>query len=280
MYNLLVSPDKFEPTKLMIEPFTDYYKPSNEALKVTAKLDEGELIEIVPSVNFASKRYLFNFAEASDFYNQKYKEEQGGQYGAFQLINEAQLVNSETKYLLPFQQVPLADIPVNETTFTGLIVPRLFTVKTDEIGVTSVLPYKGKPFIVQVGELREKHFKITDENGHSNNFNYYPYVGHLDNVDEPTFDDNFGVPEVVYYAGATLTANNLYQYHEQFIKELVSRYGRLVKCSMRWNEADIYALDFRYLLNIDGVIYRLQKIQDYNPTNDNPTKTELLKYIG
>jgi hypothetical protein len=87
------------------------------------------------------------------------------------------------------------------------------------------------------------------------------------------------VPDVLYWDSATLPQSNLYQYHEQFLKELVSRYGRLVKCSMRWNEADIYGLDFRYLLNLDGVVYRLQKILDYNPTNDNSTKTELLKYI-
>jgi len=280
MYNLLVSPDKFEPTKLLIEPFTDYYKPSNEALIVTHKLDEKEQIEIVPSVNFASKRYLFNFVPSSDFYNQKYQNEQGDQYGAFELVNEAQLVNSETKYLLPFQQVPLADIPQNETSYTGLVVPRLFSATTDELGVTTVQPYKGKPFIVQVGRLRDVHFKIKDEAGTSHNYSAYPYVGHLDDIDDPTFDDNFGVPEVVYYSATSYPQTNLYQYHEQFIKELVSRYGRLVKCSMRWNEADIYALDFRYLLNMDGVVYRLQKIQDYNPTNDNSTKTELLKYIG
>ena len=200
--------------------------------------------------------------------------------GSFEVVNQSQLVQSETKYLLPFQQVPLADIPQNETTYTGLVVPRLFSVSTDELAVTNVQPYKGKPFVVQVGNLREVHFKISDENGASHSYTHYPYVGHLDDIDAPAFDDNFGVSEVLYYAAATYTQNNLYQYHEQFIKELVSRYGRLVKCSIRWDEADIYALDFRYLLQIDGVVYRLQKISDYNPTNDSSTKTQLLKYIS
>lgn len=280
MYNLLVSPDKFEITKLMIEPLIEYYKSPAEALNFTDKLDEKEMIEIIPSINFASKKYQFNFQPSTDFFNLKYQNEQGAQYGSFEVVNQSQLVQSETKYLLPFQQVALGDIPENETSYTGLVVPRLFGVTTDELGVTNIQPYKGKPFIVQVGELRAVHFKIKDENGSSHSFTHYPYVGHLDDVDNPTFDDNFGVPNVVYYNAVNYTQNNLYQYHEQFIKELVSRYGRLVKCSIRWNEADIYALDFRYLLNIDGVVYRLQKISDYNPTNDNSTKTELLKYIS
>lgn len=280
MFNLLVSPDKFEPTKLMIEPLIDYYKPTNEALAFTHKLDSNEQIEIVPSVNFSAKRYLFNFQPSTDYFNAKYLAEQGLQYGSFEVVNQSQLVQSDTKYLLPFQQVPLADIPKNETTYTGLVVPRLFGVTTDELSVTNVQPYKGKSFVVQVGALRDGHFKLVDEHGSSHNYTHYPYVGHLDDIDAPTFDDNFGVPEVLYYAATTYTQNNLYQYHEQFIKELVSRFGRLVKCSIRWNEADIYALDFRFLLQIDGVVYRLQKISDYNPTNDNSTKTELLKYIS
>lgn len=279
-FNLLVSPDKFEPTKLMIEPLIDYYRPTNEALAFTHKLDENQQIEITPSINFASKRYLFEFQPSTDFFNAKYQAEQAEQYGSFAVINQSQLVQQDTKYLLPFQQVPLADIPQNESSYTGLIVPRLFSVTTDELAVTNVQPYKGKPFVVQVGALRDVHFKISDENGSSHSYTHYPYVGHLDDIDAPTFDDNFGVPQVLYYSAATYTQNNLYQYHEQFIKELVSRYGRLVKCSLRWNAADIYALDFRYLLQIDGVLYRLQKIGDYNPTNDNSTKTELLKYIS
>lgn len=279
MYNLLVSPDKFEATKLMIEPLIDYYKPSNDAIDLTDKLDEKEQIEIIPSVNFSSKRYAFNFADSSDYYNTKYNEDQGEQYGSFLLENQSQLVSNETKYLLPFQQVPLADIPENSSTYTGLVVPRLFAVNTTELGVTEVVPYKGKPFIVQVGSLREVHFKLTDEHGTSHSYTHYPYVGHLDDIDNPTFDDNFGVPDLVYYAAPTYTQNNLWQYHEQFIKELISRYGSLLKCSMRWNEADIYGLDFRDLIKLDGVVYRLQKISDYNPTNDNSTKTELLKYI-
>jgi hypothetical protein len=274
MFNLLVSPDKFEPTKLLIEPLIDYYKPSNEALIVTHKLDESEQVEVVPSANIASKRYQFLWQKDDDYFNVDYFNKFGEQFGSFELVNDSQLANSTTTYQLPFAQKLLANIPFDDGSFTGLVVPRNFTVSNG-----AVTPKKGKPFLVQVGRLEIGEFNVIDELGVTNTYTEYPFVGHLDALVAPTFDLNFGVPDVLYWNSATLPQVNLYQYHEQFLKELVSRYGRLVKCSMRWNEADIYSLDFRYLLNMDGVVYRLQKIQDYNPTNDNSTKTELLKYI-
>ena len=274
MFNLLVSPDKFEPTKLLIEPLIEYYKPTDEALIVTHKLDESEQVEVVPSANIASKRYQFLWQKDDDYFNVDYFNKFAEQFGSFELVNDSQLANSTTTYQLPFAQKLMANIPFDDSTFTGLIVPRNFSVNNG-----SVVPKKGKPFIVQVGNLTDGNWVIIDESAAPHAYAQYPYVGHLDRIESPTFDLNFGVPDVLYWNSATLPQANLYQYHEQFLKELVSRYGRLVKCSIRWNPADIYSLDFRYLLNLDGVVYRLQKIQDYNPTNDNSTKTELLKHI-
>lgn len=276
MFNLLVSPDQFIPTQLNIEPLIEYYKPTNEALSFTHKLDQKEQIEIVPSVNYASKQYIFRWADDDDYFNTDYKNKYDEQFGSFTVYNQSQYASQNTVYQLPFSQKLMADIPLDDSSFTGIIVPRCFSVQSGAAASTK----KGKPFVVQIGAVREVPFSVIDEDGIQNDYTYYPYVGHLDNIDAPTFDLNFGVPDVVYWLGATYTQNNLYQYHEQFIKELVSRFGRLVKCSLRWNPADIYALDFRYLLQIDGVVYRLQKISDYNPTNDNSTKTELLKYIS
>jgi len=275
MFNLLVSPDQYEPTQLNIEPLIEYYKPVNEALNFTNKLDFNEQIEIVPSVNYASKQYIFKWADDDDYFNVDYKNKFDEQFGSFTVYNQSQYASQNTVYQLPFSQKVMADIPEDDSTFTGIIVPRCLSVQSGSTASAK----KGKPFVVQVGNMRGVSFRVVDELGVTNSFSEYPYVGHLDDIDAPTFDLNFGVPDVLYWLGATYTQNNLYQYHEQFIKELVSRYGRLVKCSIRWNEADIYALDFRYLLQINGVVYRLQKISDYNPTNDNSTKTELLKYI-
>jgi hypothetical protein len=280
MFNLLVSPSKTDPTILNIEPLIEYYKSPNEALQWTAKIDESKDIEVMPSINFASKSYSFRFADSDDYYNQLYFDNFGEQYGSFLLDAQNEYGKDSTVYQLPFAQKVLANIPINDTTFTNLITPQCWVIGSDG----NVSPKQGKPFIVQVGKLQavsmSDNFKMINESGVTINLIFYPYVGHLDDLDNPDFDLNFGVPKVLYWAGAQFAQNNLYPYHEQFIKEIISRFGKLLKCYINLNSTDIFTLDFRSLINLGGVVYRLQKISDYNTSNDESTKVELLKYIS
>ena len=43
--------------------------------------------------------------------------------------------------------------------------------------------------------------------------------------------------------------------------------------------SDIVNLDFRKLVYIDGVYWRVDKIIDYFPNNNNPTKVELVQWL-
>jgi hypothetical protein len=43
--------------------------------------------------------------------------------------------------------------------------------------------------------------------------------------------------------------------------------------------SDINSLDFRNLINIDGVVYRLQKISDYQSGKNISTNVELIRII-
>lgn len=276
MFNLLVSPSKNDPKILNIEPLIEYYKGSNEALQWGDKVDEAKEIEVIPSINFASKSYSFRFADSDDYYNQLYFDNFSEQYGSFLLDAQNEYGKDATVYQLPFAQKVLANIPINDTTFTDLITPQCWVIGSDG----NVSPKQGKPFIVQIGKMRPIGFKLINEFNNVQNMVEYPYVGHLDDLDSPDFDLNFGVPKVLYWSGALFTNKNLYPYHEQFIKEIISRYGKLLKCYINLNSTDIFTLDFQLLINIAGVIYRLQKISDYNTSNDESTKVELLKYIS
>jgi hypothetical protein len=276
MFNLLVSPSKTDAAVLNIEPLIEYYKSPNEALQWGPKVDESKEIEVIPSINFASKSYAFRFADSDDYYNKLYFDNFGEQYGSFLLDAQNEYGKDATVFQLPFAQKVLANIPINDTTFTDLITPQCWVIGSDG----NVSPKQGKPFIVQIGELRNVGFKIINEFNAVVTFTSYPYVGHMDSIDAPTFDLNFGVPKILYWAGAEFTQNNLYPYHEQFIKEIISRFGKLLKCYINLNSTDIFSLDFQFLINIGGVVYRLQKILDYNTSNDESTKVELLKYIN
>jgi hypothetical protein len=45
------------------------------------------------------------------------------------------------------------------------------------------------------------------------------------------------------------------------------------------NEIDIFNLDFSRLIYVDGALWRLNKVEDYNPMVSDVTKVELLKVI-
>jgi len=279
-FNLYVKPSTADPTILEIEPLSDFYNASGDAIDWTYKLDRSSEIKIEPSINFSSKNYKFNFEQDDDYWNTRYLDDVQEQYGSFLIQSQSQFATSDTEFKLPFSQKLLVRIPEDSpSSFTDLIVPRSFQVKFNEDGTSLIEKKKGKPFIVQLGGLRTGAWTHRDEDGVDHAETDYPYVGHLNSLDSPTFDFNFGVPDFVFWSTSSYPTNNLYLYHEKFIKELISRFGKQVTCSVMLRPSDINSLDFRNLIQIDGVVYRLLKISDYQSGKNTPTIVELIRII-
>ena len=279
-FNLYVKPSTADASILEIEPLSDFYNASGDAIDWTYKLDRSSEIKIEPTINFSSKNYKFNFEQDDDYWNTRYLDDVQEQYGSFLIQSQSQFATSDTEFKLPFSQKLLVRIPEDSpSSFTDLIVPRSFQVKFNEDGTSLIEKKKGKPFIVQLGGLRTGAWTHRDENGTDHVETDYPYVGHLNSLDSPTFDFNFGVPDFVFWSTSNYPTNNLYLYHEKFIKELISRFGKQVTCSVMLRPSDINSLDFRNLIQIDGVVYRLLKISDYQSGKNTPTIVELIRII-
>lgn len=273
MFNFMIKPSTFDATVLEIEPLSRFYKSSQDALDWTQLVDYSQPLNVQPTINYASKEYNFQFKQDGDYYNNQYTNTQLDNYGEFEILSQSQYATETTNMALPFSQKPLVEI------HTNLIVPCAFQVNLDSSANGQIVPKKGTAFIVQVGRMRTATWKYHDEFNTQHNLTQYPYVGHLDDIDTPSFDLNFGVPEVLYYPATTYTNNNLLQYHDTFIQELVSRYGKLLTCYAKIDTKIINTLDFRNLININGVVYRLQKISDYDSTKERTTQIELLRLI-
>jgi hypothetical protein len=280
-FNLYIKPSISDPSILEIEPLSEFYNASGDAIDWTYKLDRSKDITVTPTINFSSKNYKFNFEQDDDYWNTRYLDDVQEQYGSFLIESQSQFAINDTEFKLPFSQKLLCRIPEDspEGSFTDLIVPRSFQVKFNEDGSSLVEKKKGKPFIVQLGGLRTGAWIHRDEDGIDHSETDYPYVGHLDSLDSPTFDFNFGIPDYVFWSTSNYPTNNLYLYHEKFIKELISRFGKQITCSVMLRPSDINSLDFRNLINIDGVVYRLQKISDYQSGKNVSTNIELIRII-
>jgi hypothetical protein len=273
MFNLMVKPATDNPSVLEIEPLSEFYTSSQDALDWTQLVDYSQELNVQPTINYASKEYNFNFKQDGDYWNTQYQNEFLDNYGEFAILSQSQYATQVTNMALPFSQKPLVE------RHPSLIIPASYQVNLDSGGNGQVVPKKGSAFIVYVGAMRSATWKYHDEFNTQYNLTTYPYVGHLDDIDTPTSDLNFGVPQTVYYPATVYTNSNLIQYHNTFIQELVSRYGKLLTCYAKIDTSIINTLDFRNLININGVVYRLQKISDYDSTKDRTTQVELLRLI-
>jgi hypothetical protein len=279
-FNLFIKPSVADPSIVEIEPLNDFYNAAGDAIDWTYKIDKSKDLTVTPTINFAAKNYKFNFEQDDDYFNTTYTDDVQKQYGQFLIESQSQFATNDAVFKLPFSQKLLARIPEDSpSSFTDLIVPRSFQIKTNEDGTSTMEKKKGKPFIVQLGELRPGVWEHRSETGVDDNLTDYPYVGHLDSIDSPSFDFNFGVPDFVFWSTSVYTTNNLYIYHEKFIKELVSRFGKQLTCSAMLAPEDINALDFKNLINIDGIVYRLQKVSDYDSGKNTSTQIELIRII-
>lgn len=273
MFNLMVKPSTEDPSVLEIEPLSEFYNGSQNTLDWTQLIDYSKEVNVQPTINYASKEYNFKFKQDGDYWNDQYKNAYLDNYGEFQILSQSQYATNVTDMVLPFSQKPLVEI------HPDLIIPASYQVNFDQSGNGQVVPKKGTGFIVYVGRMRSATWKYHDEFNNQHNLTEYPYVGHLDSIDEPESDLNFGVPLTVYYPATSYTNNNLLKYHNTFIQELVSRYGKLLTCYAKIDTSIINKLDFRNLISVNGVVYRLQKISDYDSTKDKTTQIELLRLI-
>ena len=149
MFNLYLRPKNTDPTIIEIEPLNDFYNGSNAALDWSYLLDRSKEIKVTPTTNLAAKNYNFQFESDNDYWNSKYLNEYAEQYGSFLFDTQNQYATNNTDLKLPFSQKPLVVIPD-----TALIIPRAYQVNFDESATGQVVPMKGKPFIVQLGEMR------------------------------------------------------------------------------------------------------------------------------
>lgn len=74
------------------------------------------------------------------------------------------------------------------------------------------------------------------------------------------------------------TENNIYtEYYQETIDLLIDDDSRLVSLNLYLNELDIIDLKLSDKIYIDGVLFVINKVQDYNATNPSVTRVELIK---
>lgn len=257
---------------IYIDSFVNYYEDQSVYDNWTDLIDESKDITIQSNSLVEGNVYSYRFSEEKDYYNEQYKTITGSNYGEKQ-INVDTWLNGLVKFELPFATYPPVKIPN-----TNLRYPIVVT--------SDNKPYKGKGMLAFYNGTRVQNVDIyNSDKTIKTTAGLFPIVHHLrfkDNQNfEPVFDLHFAPRDYEFDGIKNVpTLNTFKVYHEKFLNEITSIDSKLVTLYLKLSYKDINELDFAKLKMIDGVLYRLNTIKDFDSDAYGTTEVELIKFLG
>lgn len=277
MFNLYVTESIDKTKHLIIEPYIDYYDFSTQ-LDWTNKIDRSKAFRIKPMSELNGRYFEYKYKSDSDFYNEDYSKKFGQGYADFIEDTGYEFAQDKQTAEVIFASSPLVGYAGTDKIMTAIYKKSNTQNTESEDKMDSVIR------IMQVRKITgvsNWHIKDTAGGNIGSHLNDYGYGGHLDDPDAPTADINFGVPKEINFTLVTAypSANLFNGYWSDYVAEISDKDSKLLTCNVRLTDLDIYNLDFSKPIWIDGSLWRLNKISDYNPMSEDTTKCEFLKVI-
>jgi hypothetical protein len=268
LFNLYIYEDPEKERHVKISPYVDFYS-NPETVNWSDKVDRSQPIRITPMAFLTSRFYDFKFKDDSDYYNELYKKRYNQTYGQYTLDSTFDFEDNRETLEVIFSPTPLVGYDGEDKVYSTILkLENNIESQTDSnIRILQALHVTGVTA-----------WNIT---GQVSGLTSYGYAGHYDDPDAPSNDIHFGVPAELFF---TVTSGNLSNhqfnvYHSSYMAEITDKDSRLLKCKMKLNITDIFNLDFSKLIWIDGALWRLVKIIDYNMSEPDVCEVELLKVI-
>lgn len=266
---------------IIIDSFRNYYKPQEEYDTWTDLVDEKSEIKIQSNSLVEGSNYYYKFSDEKDFFNNEYKRLTGLNYGE-KSIQLSTWATGDVKFELPFNTY----VPVKIAN-SNLIYPKVIDQSIDSSGQSVTKPYKGKGMLCFYNGLRNGNIiikKANDDNGlNEPSFPFIHHIRYRENQNfEPLFDLHFASRNYSFDGlnAIPLDRNTYDYYHSRFINEIVSPNSKLVSLYLNLDYKDIHDLDFSKLKMIDGILYRLNAIKDFDSDAYGATQVELIKFLG
>lgn len=268
-FNLFVEADKSKTNNLLIEPRPTFYS-SGLTRDWSYKLDESKETKIVPMGDINGKTYLFTYKEDKDYFNNDYKMTYNENYGQKKYEINNDFLKGEVRNELIFSPTPLVD-----TIGHDRVISKIYSLNTNG----AINPTASNIRMLYYGGLKSTSYPWQHIATSGTTIrNDYAYAGHLNDVANPTFDLNFGMPNQVYYTPTKYTGNNLYnKYWRDYIEQIADKDSKLFVGYFLINEWDIQNLDFRDKFYFKNEYWRLNKIVDYDAMSNQATKCEFIK---
>ena len=273
MFNLYIFEDYTTEKKIKVAPFVTYYEDAT-AVDWSLKVDRSKPMRIKPMSELNSRYYSYKYKSDNDFYAENYRKKYNENYGDYIYDSEYEFAKETTSVELIFAQSVLYQYQGTDKIYPAIY--KLSNSNQAEDRIDSVIRILQAKKITGVTS-----WAINNGTTALASYTVYGYAGHLDDPSTSTFDLNFGVPKEIIFTTTSYTPNNLFNvYWSSYMAEITDKDSRLLTCTMKLANRDIYQLDFAKLIWIDGVLYRLNKIEDFNASKEDTCKVELVKIIN
>jgi len=274
MFNLYVYENKFNDKELVISPYVDFYPTTSATAEDwTNKIDRAKPISIKPMSEVNARYYNYKFKTDNDFYGENYRKKYTEGYGDFIYDTEFDFVK-ETDNL----EVIFAASTLYQATGQDKVFPAIYkksNTNSAEDRMDSIIRIMQTKKITGVSS-----WNIMNTTTNLATYTSYGYAGHLDDPINPTNDINFGAPKEIQFRPNSYPTTNVFNaFHSPYLAEITSKDSKLLTCFGLLDIVDIFNLDFSKYVYIDGVLFRLNKVENFNPMEYNTTKLSFLKVI-
>jgi len=278
LFNLYIFEDRTKDKHLQIMPFVDFYANA-QTNDFSNKIDRSQPLRIKPMSELNSRYYEFKFKDDSDYYNDLYKKRYNESYGSYKYDSGFEFAKDSTTIELVFSGTPLLGYNT-----TDKVVSAIFkrtgtdTAPVEENTDSNIRLLQAK----LVTGVNSWNIKNADGSANIGTYTQYPYAGHFDDPDAPSNDIQFGVPKELFFqlASGSINVNQFNVYWSSYMAEITDKDSKLLTCKVKLSNTDVFNIDFSKLIWIDGSLFRLNKIIDFNASNEDTCTIELLKVIN
>ena len=306
MFNLYIYEDTSLSRHLVIEPGSQFYERGEDTLLAvddfgdllqveindvnlivepgesafidwSYKIDRAKPMTLRPMSELNGRYFEFKYKPDNDFYNEQYQKKYTQGYADRIVDTGFAFANDKQTAELIFSPTPLVG-------YLGeyKVYPTIF--KLTNVGTPSQVEDSTEHNIriLQAKKMTEvPSWDVLDGTTVKGSTTSWGYAGHLNDPKNPNSDINFSAPNELYFTlptGVEYPTGNLFSaFWFDYVSEITNKDSKLLSCYVKLTEEDIFNLNFARLIYIDGALWRLNKVVDFN-TQDT-TKCEFLRVL-
>jgi len=300
MFNLYVIESSDKDKHVDIIPYIDYYEDALQLLvtddfttlflvdqtnalllessSITSRdwsyiFDRSKPYRLKPMSELNGRYFEYKYKQDTDYYNEQYFKKYALGYADRLEDTGYEFAKDKQTAEVIFAATPLVGYDGEDKVFSTIF----------KLNNNAEDPTEHVIRIMQVKKI-EGVSPWNIKNGGStiaSNLTDYGYAGHLDDPDVPQTDINFGAPNELYFELVSQypSANLFNGFWSDYVAAITDKDSRLLTGYFKLDEMDIYGLNFARLIYLDGALWRLNKIIDYNPMVNDVTQVELLKVL-